>query len=151
RALAASTPAFIRTIDSFLFWSQVIPAQLAAAPRTSARAGVSTRLACRMARGYLIACRPESERIRGDIHDASALRFGELNVAQDVGNAVLDLRIADSLRPGGDDAAVVVDGEGGVDRAGERRLDDELLLIAVLDLVELLPDVAADGVLVEAA
>src|SRR5262249_38289020 len=52
---------------------------------------------------------------------------------------------------GGDDAAVVVDGEGGVHRAGQRRLDDELLLVAVLDLVQLLAHVAADGVLVEAA
>src|SRR5215510_13132555 len=100
-----------------------------------------------MVGGYLIARRAESERIRGHVDDAAALRLRKLDVPEDVRNTVFDLGVADAAGLGGDDAAVVVDGERGVHRAGERRLDDELLLVAVLDLVQLLPHVAANGVL----
>src|SRR6202008_4036542 len=93
----------------------------------------------------------ESKRIRRDVHDAAALRLRELDVSQDVGDAVFDLGLVQPAGLRRDDAAVIVDGEARVDRARQRRLHDELLLVAVLDLIQLLPHVAANRVLFETA
>src|SRR5262249_35143984 len=101
-------------------------------------------------RSDLLAGRPEREWVGIDVHGTAVHGARGREVAQDVGDTRFDVGVAEAAGRDGDHATRRVDGEGGVDGAGERRFDDQLLLVAVLDLVELLAHVAAHGVLVEA-
>ena len=92
----------------------------------------------------------QHERIRHD-DDAAAERLRELPAADGLDGAVLDTRVAQRrvLQDRRDDLTRRRDRELHHDAAAEVRLLRQLLLVAVLHLVDVAPDDAADDLLVE--
>src|SRR6185295_1603940 len=93
--------------------------------------------------------RVERERIV-HLHAAAALGLGELDVLDHLGDAARDLAV-DAVAGRRRDRAVGRDEELGLHRARQGRLGEQLLLVAVLDLLKVAVDVAADDRLVEIA
>src|SRR5207248_6209171 len=85
-----------------------------------------------------------------DLNSTAAFRLRELDPADDVGDAVRDLGI-DARAVGRRHRAVRRDEELGLDRARQPRLGQELLLVAVRDLLDVALDVASDDRLIEIA
>src|SRR5687768_9817830 len=94
--------------------------------------------------------RSQHERIRDD-DDTATQRLGELPPTDGLDHAVLNLGAAHAraLEDRGHDLAGGGDGELHHDPAAELGLLHQLLLVAVLHLVDVTPDDAADDLLVQ--
>src|SRR5689334_6474727 len=94
----------------------------------------------------------EDERVRND-DDTAAEGLRELPPANRLDGAVLDAGVTHGrvLQNRRDDLAGSRDGELHHDAAAQLRLLRQLLLVAVLHLVDVAPDDAADDLLVERA
>src|SRR5690606_606383 len=115
--------------------------------RSAAPEGGASLMRCR---ARSAAGRPEDERV-ADVHEAAALRLGDLDRAAGAGHAVLDALVAHAAGRRALDHALRRDLELHDHGAGQVLLHHQLALVAVPDPRQLAADVAADDVLVEVA